>query len=259
MNALIDIILLTFIILSLYWFIRRSKYLAWVTLVILPLTVIPLLISQNQYDLFQWIKMYSVILGVGVILLYKSSKKIPAKWLKHTIYLVFALNIAEAVIVDFLQNSMINYINAITGIILILTLTSATSLHVTKKNGLLWDGMTFFWIIGYTLWNMGFVYLNYPGLFAIHTTILIVALYYGFYYPGTWLQARAFTLATYFVVLTFLLTYTNITPLLTMTKNNSVAAIIVLTSFIYSIKLLAEQNKTNSQKSFLTQKIKEYF
>jgi hypothetical protein len=50
------------------------------------------------------------------------------------------------------------------------------------------------WIIGYTLWNWTFVYLNYPSLTGHHTIILAVALIVALCDPQRWLQTRAVTL-----------------------------------------------------------------
>ena len=50
------------------------------------------------------------------------------------------------------------------------------------------------WVIGYTLWNWTFVYLNYPGLMGHHTAVLSAGLIVALYAPLRWSQTRASTL-----------------------------------------------------------------
>jgi len=61
-----------------------------------------------------------------------------------------------------LGGGMANYFNAIAGILLIATLDKVDSISVTKDNykDVIWNKMTLMWIIGYTIWNWTFVYLN---------------------------------------------------------------------------------------------------
>jgi hypothetical protein len=61
--------------------------------------------------------------------------------------------------------------------------------------------MTLGWIIGYTLWNWVFVYLNL-GLQGsiLHIAVLGSALLVVFINKNRWLQARAATLGMYFIV-----------------------------------------------------------
>ena len=50
------------------------------------------------------------------------------------------------------------------------------------------------WIIGYTLWNWTFLYLNYPFLVGYQSAVLLAALIVGLVYPHRWAQTRAATL-----------------------------------------------------------------
>jgi hypothetical protein len=50
------------------------------------------------------------------------------------------------------------------------------------------------WVIGYTLWNWTFIYLNYPFLVGHQTAVLAAALMIGMLSPRHWAQTRAATL-----------------------------------------------------------------
>jgi len=68
-----------------------------------------------------------------------------------------------------------------------------------KPNDMLWPGMTVGWIIIYDLWNLTFVYLNFPNTVAYSLTAVILAPTIAalFVKKGTWLQARAYSLSIY--------------------------------------------------------------
>jgi len=113
-----------------------------------------------------------------------------------------AVNIAEAVIQDFSMGFTPNILNAIAGILSIITLTGWRSIHIedTKQRDMVWPAMTIFWIVAYDIWNFVFVYLNFPGSAANQFLVLLACTIPAlFIKKGTWLQARAFTLAAWFM------------------------------------------------------------
>jgi len=67
-----------------------------------------------------------------------------------------------------------------------------------RPHDMLWPGMTVAWILAYDIWNFTFVYLNFPNT-ALFTLVLVLAptLAALFVKKGTWMQARAYTLAIY--------------------------------------------------------------
>jgi hypothetical protein len=62
--------------------------------------------------------------------------------------------------------------------------------------------MTVFWILAYDVWNIVFVYLNFPNTVYNSIAVLVApTLAAIFIKKGTWLQARANTLSIYMMYL----------------------------------------------------------
>ena len=122
--------------------------------------------------------------------------------------IILVINITEAVALDLFGGHLDHYYVMIAGILVIMTLPRsrhAISVGAGNRNcDLHYEGMTRIWIVGYTLWNWAFVYLNYPIVAGQHLAVLASAFVVGMIEPRRWLQARAYTLATYvFVLATF--------------------------------------------------------
>ncbi len=156
-------------------------------------------------DWFPWVKVLSIASGITVLSLLRTTKlgSIP-KLVQWTTYALLAINILEATVRDAVVGNTANYLNAIAGLLLILTLEKVRTVHIDKKGkhrDLYWSGMTLAWIIGYTLWNWTFVYLNFGFQSSVaHIAVLGAALLVVFRDKNRWLQARAFTLGMYFVL-----------------------------------------------------------
>jgi hypothetical protein len=96
-----------------------------------------------------------------------------------------------------------NYMNAIAGILNIITITGWLGICIRKKTNkdksqdMLWPDMLWFWIIAYDLWNFAYTYNALPGHswycgFALLLAPTVCAFTIG---KGAWLQHRAQTLA----------------------------------------------------------------
>ncbi len=156
---------------------------------------------------FIWVKAFSVISGIILLSLFRTTKLGNTKLCQWAIYLFLVINIFEAVAKDLLTGNIINYLNAAVGILLIATLNKIDSIYIDTKEGyrdLHWGSMTVPWIIVYTLWNLIFIYLNF-GLQGslMHISVLASALLVLFIDRERWLQARVFTLGMYFIILHF--------------------------------------------------------
>ena len=156
-------------------------------------------------DWFLVTKVLSVISGLRVLSIFRNTRLgLHKNLLKWTTYLFLVINIFEAVTRDVASGHVANYFNALAGILLIITLKKMDSIQINTKDkskDLSWNGMTLGWIIGYTLWNWVFVYLNlgFQGA-VLHVAVLGSALVIGFTSKARWLQARAATLGLYFIV-----------------------------------------------------------
>jgi hypothetical protein len=96
-----------------------------------------------------------------------------------------------------------NFMNAIGGILNIITITGWIGITIRKKTSndnsrdMLWPDMLWFWIVAYDLWNFAYTYNCLPGHswycgFALLLAPTLCAFTSG---KGAWLQHRAQTLA----------------------------------------------------------------
>ncbi len=215
---------------------RRYKVMGFLCFIVLP-TVLSVLwftvLSDTTYtDWFHLAKVYSSTAGcIGfwcIRHLHGKNKKTGKEWrlADNKIALCFpplilAINILEAVARDlqvglqyagggiladdavFVLGGPWNYMNAIAGILNIITITGWFGISVrkvTKKDGskdMLWPDMLWFWIIAYDLWNFAYTYNCLPSHswycgFALLLAPTLCAFTVG---KGAWLQHRAQTLA----------------------------------------------------------------
>ncbi len=215
---------------------RRFKYAGFFAFVILPiiLTVLWITIfSETTYtDWFHLAKVYSSTAGcIGFWLIrhLKGKDKVGGnewhlyekKWALVFPPLILAINILEACVRDFQVGMQYsgggitaddgvfvlggpwNYLNAIAGIINIITITGWFGIVIRRKTAkdtsrdMLWPDMLWFWIIAYDLWNFTYTYNCLPTHswycgFALLLAPTLCAFTIG---KGAWLQHRAQTLA----------------------------------------------------------------
>lgn len=215
---------------------RRFKIMGFVCFIVLPVILSVLwftVLSDTTYtDWFHLAKVYSSTAGcIGfwcIRHLEGTNKKTGKKWrlADNKIALCFpplilAINIMEAVIRDlevgmnyvgggtlvddaqFVVGGPWNYMNAIAGIINIITITGWFGICIRKASAkdnskdMLWPDMLWFWIIAYDLWNFAYTYNCLPGHawycgLALLLAPTICAFTAG---KGAWLQHRAQTLA----------------------------------------------------------------
>ncbi|WMC93331.1 DUF5692 family protein [Kineothrix sp. MB12-C1] len=215
---------------------RRYKVLGIVCFVVLPAVLSVLwftVLADTTYtDWFHLAKVYSATAGcIGfwcIRHLHGTNKKTGKEWRlsDNKIALCFpplilAINIAEAVARDlevgmnYVGGAMLvddaqyviggpwNYMNAIAGILNIITITGWLGIKIRKETAkdksrdMIWPDMLWFWIIAYDLWNFAYTYNCLPGHawycgFALLLAPTLCAFTVG---KGAWLQHRAQTLA----------------------------------------------------------------
>lgn len=216
---------------------RRFKCVGFLSFVILPAVLSVLwftvLKDRTYLDWFHLAKVYSSTVGcIGFwcIRHLKGKKKDGSEWrlADNKIALCFpplilAINIIEACVRDMevginfaggaldptadvavkLLGGPWNYMNAVAGILNIITITGWFGICLRKKTKLdgsrdmLWPDMLWFWIIAYDLWNFAYTYNCLPHHawycgFALLLAPTLCAFTTG---KGAWLQHRAQTLA----------------------------------------------------------------
>lgn len=176
--------------------------------------IIPL--SDSSAYWFPWVKHYSALAGVlGFMYIRYKKDVINTKFAIIFPALIVTINIIEAVYRDIecflsgggIENGLViisgpwNIINAIAGILCIVTITGYKKVFVSKQKSkdMILPDMLSFWIIAYSLWNFSYVY-NCIGNRSLYAggALLIAAMIQAFWIKkGAWLQHRAHTLAAY--------------------------------------------------------------
>ncbi|MGI5172024.1 hypothetical protein H0R92_00260 [Treponema sp. OMZ 840] len=234
---------------------RRSKWLSIAVYIVLPLvltfTVWPKTAVRGSGDWFPVVKTYSALAGViGFMAIRYIKGADTKKWLLFFPALILSINIAEAVYRDFevyaayagqavvnpvdglfMQGGIWNILNAIAGIVLILTLTGIFGIRVakTKSKDMIWPDQLWFWIIAYDLWNLSYCYncISTRSMYAGLLLLLSCTISEFFLKKGAWLQHRAQTLALWAM---FSITFSSYStsPLFSITSSYKPAALTVI-------------------------------
>lgn len=197
-------VLLTLCLVLFYEWVRRAnEWFLWIAFLLGPITLLPYWISIHQWGLFEWSKLSTIVVTACALLAVRSVKNPSHRGLDSGLKLLFALNIFEAVVVDFLLGNAAGWMNGSTGLLLLVGLSRQAFLvdRQGRKIDVLYPGISRAWIVGFTFWNLTFLYNNYPIIVGHHICVLGVPLLIGWKYPGRWFQARIFLLAMDLIVL----------------------------------------------------------
>ncbi|MBZ9685931.1 DUF5692 family protein [Clostridium estertheticum] len=201
--AFVHWILILVVLMALNEIFRRFKFPTIIFYFILPFALIPLWASHGVSYWFKWAKVYSVVTACIWFTCMRYTKLSKRVFPRLIAGMFIALNITEAVTQDFSLGFAPNILNGIAGILSIITLFYGwKGIHIdnSKEHDMVWPKMTVLWILAYDVWNFVFVYLNFPGsASAQFMVILSCTIPSLFIKKGTWLQARAFTLAAWFM------------------------------------------------------------
>lgn len=177
---------------------RRCKLNSiWLIFGVLPLVLTPAWVWLNDFDVFLWIKMFSVFGGLCLAGWLKFGKADSTAMFRFLVPSILFVNVGEAMMVDLSQAGIQHLANAVAAISLMVTIPFGRRKVCVERiiglNDLQFD-LPRRWFVGYTLWNWSFVYLNYPAYTGHHTAVLLAALVVGCIRPKMWLQARSVTL-----------------------------------------------------------------
>ena len=172
----------------------------------LPCFLLPLWIERNpDLDLFFWIKAFTMIASVGIILALRLYPPETKKWIYLLIYGVVILNILEvdARLADALSSPRL--LNALAGLMLIASLPPFRSLRVEKErfHSLLWD-VPYPWILGYSFFVCLFMNSMFPNSTIRVIPGLLAPLAVSLFNRQLFFQARGVTLCFYLI---FVLTW----------------------------------------------------
>lgn len=202
---------------------RRYKWCAVAIFIVLPIVLTIFVwprtaVGAGTDHWFAWVKVYSALAGVVGFMAIRYFKKLDgSKFMYIFPPLILAINILQAVFRDIeifmnfngmtvVENNLTisggpwNLINAIAGILCIITITGGMGIQIakTKSRDMVWPDMLWMYIVAYTLWNFAYVYnaLADRSLYA-GMLILISAAVASIWSKGAWLQHRAHTLSLF--------------------------------------------------------------
>lgn len=202
---------------------RRSKVISIIVFCIVPvilaiLVLLGMIGSPTGRTWFGWVKVVSALIGVYGFMLIRFTKLGDTKFSAYFPVTILSLNIAEAVYREFevyanfktltvdpsgvvILGGYWNILNAIAGIITIVTLTGFIGIKVSKDKSkdMVWPDMTWMYIWGYTLWNFAYVYncISTRSMYAGFGILLAAIIAEYVFKRGVWLQHRAQILTVY--------------------------------------------------------------
>lgn len=182
---------------------RKSKVMSVLFFIVFPILLIHFWNNHGVIYWFKWIKLYYAILSCIWLIIIKNTKLKYYRFSKLIIVLFPAITILEATLQSFSMSGVPNVFNGIAGIFSILTLFYGWEeifFDNSSKRDLIGPKMTTHWIVGYAIWNFTFVYINFPGSASAQLMVILsFTLPALFIKKGTWFQAHAFTLTTWFI------------------------------------------------------------
>ncbi|WP_113924178.1 DUF5692 family protein [Cognataquiflexum aquatile] len=221
---------------------RYYKGVSYLLYFILPIVLIPHWMKAGFDGWFRWIKLYSAVAGSVFTTFFRFHNIDGKTWAKFVVMLILAINIAEAVLQDFSQPDLPNIINGIAGVLCMVTISrwKGVKKDEQKPHDMLWPGMTTFWILAYDVWNITFVYINFPNTVAFSFIVLLAPTVAAIWIKkGTYLQARAFTLAIYMMYLFSFKAFADnslgLTFVIPMPRSENLVLIMALVSLAFNV------------------------
>jgi len=216
-SSLMAVVVLILVLLGLNELTRRNKLFGIAVFTLLPLLLaigvyLGYLGSPSGKTWFAWVKVVSALAGVYGFMVIRYTKYGQSRFAYIFPGAILALNIAEAVYREFqvyatfktlsvdaggilIQGGLWNIFNGIAGILCILTLTGFGGIRVSndQSRDMIWPDMTWLYIVGYTLWNLTYVFncISNRSMYAGFSILLAAMIAEFFFKRGAWLQHRA--------------------------------------------------------------------
>ncbi|QSX75457.1 hypothetical protein HIV01_002635 [Lysobacter arenosi] len=152
---------------------------------------------------FRWVKLYTLVVSIWFIWFLRYTPLHKYRWMRFLVAAILAVNILEAVEVDFKSGYMPNLLNGVAGILNILAITrwNAIGPNRTDVRDLVWPGQVVLWIIAYDIWNVTFSYLNFNEYTSSSIALNLVPTLIALWIPGVWVAARGTTLGFFYLYL----------------------------------------------------------
>lgn len=172
---------------------------------VVPAALTPIWLEYAQewhWSWFGWAKVWSVVAGCALLSAFAGSSKSSSLPVSIAIWILLAVNILEASAANAGQGF---WLNALAGSVLIVaalpSILSAQVAEGTKLHVVAYD-LPWLWVLGFTLWDLCFVYLHSGGLFfGQHVAVLAAPIALATLSNRRfWLHARAVTLGLHLII-----------------------------------------------------------
>ncbi len=218
LQALVAFLLYFAILWVLNSFALKNKWTGLFMYLIIPIVGVSIIWpitakGTNMDNWFSHAKVLSAAAGCLIFYAFRYSKKIQGiKWYRILPMLILALNMIEAIAREFEIGNMAvpqtvdgmyymggvwNQINGWAGILNLILICGWFGMFIMKDKNrtMCWPDMTWWWIIGYDLWNAAYSY-NCLGnrSFYVFPVLLVATVIAHKEGKGAWLQHRASTL-----------------------------------------------------------------
>ena len=223
LNSFIMLLVLIAVLVGINEMTRRSKALSIAVYGLMPIVLViciklGIFGSPSGKTWFGWIKAISALIGVWGFMFIRFTKWGQSKLMIWFPVTILAVNILEAVYKDLevfrtyktleidaagitVLGGPWNIMNAIAGILCIVTLSGFAKIKVSKDKSrdMIWPDMTWMYIVGYTLWNFAYVYncISTRSMYAGFAILLSAIIAEYIFKRGAWLQHRAQTLSLF--------------------------------------------------------------
>lgn len=181
------------------FFRRANRWVTWSVFAVVPWFLVGHWGRANDVGLFPWVKLASLLFAATWLTALRFTSLGQSRWALAVAFLLLPINILEAVTKDMVGGHAAHHLVAFSGVMLLFGLPNPVSSIQIDSSRSLRDlhylGLSRLWIIGYTIWNAAFVYLNFPAITGHQLAVLSAALIVGLIEPRLWLQARTFSLA----------------------------------------------------------------
>jgi hypothetical protein len=178
-----------------YAFIQFSVVAGYMLLVVAGIPAFARGLKRPDPKLFNIVKVVSILLTAWIMLPLSHGTLQGTIW-QWAIWLLLALNITEAIIYDAVKGQ---WLNAISGSLLIACMSPAQGIVATGLHNVIVYPLPWLWLLAYALWNFCFSSRYYPYVAQAHLAMLVAPLLVEYCWPGSWLQARTYSMAVYFL------------------------------------------------------------
>lgn len=174
--------------------LRRYQWLSWAVFALLPIILLPWWLRYSEQAALVWIKLYSLAAVTSWMNALRFTRLQHRKWAFVLLYLIGIVNFLEVIAQGIISGTAVDIMSAVTGMLLIITCPRPSTIQVADGpyRDLYWD-TPLAWIVGYTIWNLVFIYDYSPQTVGSHAAILGAALLVALINRKRWMQARVIT------------------------------------------------------------------